>query len=98
MNTKKEIMFGFDIALSGADEIGTFWVVTKPVIYGDEKECHSVLNDICFESTILGMANQVRGGLDDRNGQIYGFYRDKNKAKKIAQKLLNNKDKIYYRK
>ena len=97
MNRKKEPLTGFNDFLKGTDEIGTFWVVTLPVIYGGETKSESVINDICFESTILGVANQVRGGLDDRNGQIYGFYRNENKAKKVAQGLLNKKDKIYYK-
>ena len=78
------------------DEVGKFWVVTRPIIYKGEDKHNSTLNDICFKSTILGLANQVRGGLSDR-GQIYGFYKEESKAKEIAKKLLtSDKDEDIY--
>jgi hypothetical protein len=92
--------------IDGADEIGEFWVVTKPKIYWKDRgdfskgrdKIESSLTDICFKSSILHMANQVRGGLDDVGGQIYGFYKSEAKAKQVANKLLNSKDEddFYY--
>ena len=63
------------------DEIGKFWVVTKPT-----KE--SILLDILFESDILGMGMQFKGGL--KKDEIIGFYKKGSSAKAVATKLLKN--------
>lgn len=61
------------------DQIGRFFVVTRPMEYSE-------LDDCWFETDVLGVANQVRGGLNEN--EIYGFYKTENAAKTIAQKLL----------
>jgi hypothetical protein len=89
------LMDGNEEYLDGKDEVGEFWVVTKPALYQNEQVTDSTIDDILFQSTILGMANQVRGGLDDR-GQIFGFYKNEPTARKIAEGLLNDK-KAWFR-
>jgi len=61
------------------DQVGVFWVVTKPT-----KD--STLGDILFESDIIYLANQIRGGLTER--EIFGFYIDGGEAEKVAKDLL----------
>lgn len=61
------------------DEVGKFWVVTKPT-----KE--SVLEDICFDSDILGMSRRIKCGLDV--SEIVGFYTVEQKAQEVAEELL----------
>lgn len=70
------------IAAKVVDEIGSFWVVTKP----SDK---SMVADILFESTLIQMANQYRGGL--RESDVIGFYKDAAKAKRKARALLDAK-------
>ena len=86
----KDVTTGFESYLGDKDETDPFYVVTKPCIYGKDTTTISTLGDICFKSTILGMCNQVRGGLNDK-GEIWGFYKDKNKAVKIAKEILKDK-------
>jgi hypothetical protein len=86
---EKETIKGFDNRIGDKDEVGAFWVVTKPSIYGKDTATASTLGDICFKSTILGMANQIRGGLKEE--EIWGFYTDKAVAIKIAKELLKDK-------
>jgi hypothetical protein len=64
------------------DEIGTFYCVTKPTPV-------SGLIDIMFETNIPGMMIQSKGGLEAR--QIYGLYKDENKATSVAKKLLEQR-------
>lgn len=63
----------------GVDEVGNFWVVTKPT--GD-----SQVIDILFEADIPRMALQFLGGLLPH--QISGIYKSRAKAKKHAEKLI----------
>ena len=79
---------GFDNRIGDKDEIGMFWVVTKPSLYKGDTVTSSTLIDVCFKSTILGMANQIRGGLKEE--QIWGFYKDKAIAVKIAKELIKD--------
>jgi len=64
------------------DEIGDFWVVTKPT-----KD--SLLQDICFKTNILGFVLQCKGGL--KSSEINGIYKSENSAKSAAEILLKNK-------
>jgi len=67
------------------DEIGSFWVVEKP-------STSSTLDDICFEcENIAYLINQVRGGLSEKD--IKGVFFKEAKAKKLAEKLLADRDK-----
>ena len=67
------------------DEIGSFWVVEKP-------STSATLNDICFEcENIAYLINQVRGGLNEKD--IKGVFFKEAKAKKLAEKLLADRDK-----
>lgn len=68
-------------ALGITDDIGTFWVITKP-------KGKSTLNDIFFEADIMYMMNQFRGGLKD--SEIVGFYSDETRGKVIAENLVAN--------
>jgi len=61
------------------DEIGKFWVVTKPTK-------NSELVDILFETDLFGFVLQMKGGL--KEDEVLGFYKNKEKAKKMAEKLL----------
>lgn len=70
-------MGGYDLE---TDEIGRFWVVTRP-------SRDSEVIDICFESDILYLANQIRGGLKEID--IIGFYRNEKKATDRAKKLID---------
>jgi len=67
------------IGESITDEIGKFWVLTKP-------SSGSTLDDILFEADIMYMKNQFEGGLE--GSQIVGFYKNETKAKKKAEKLI----------
>lgn len=64
------------------DEIGKFWVVTKPTK-------HSILIDIMFEADVPYMMNQCRGGLNESKISLLTY--DKNKATKVAEQLLENR-------
>ena len=67
------------------DEIGSFWVVEKP-------STSATLDDICFEcENIAYLINQVRCGLSEKD--IKGVFFKEAKAKKLAEKLLADRDK-----
>ena len=67
------------------DEIGSFWIVEKP-------STSATLDDICFEcENIAYLINQVRGGLSEKD--IKGVFFKEAKAKKLAEKLLADRDK-----
>ena len=67
------------------DEVGAFWIVEKPTT-------SSTLDDICFEcKDIAYFANQVKGGLDPAD--VKGVFTKEPKAKKLAEKLLAERDK-----
>lgn len=68
-----------------ADEVGAFWVVEKPTT-------SSTLDDICFEcENVMYFARQVVGGL--KSEDIKGIFTKEAKAKKLAEKLLAERDK-----
>lgn len=82
----KEAMSGKShFRFMGDDEIGDFWIVERP-------EKWSEIQDILYKLDIFDMVLQIRGGLDPET--IYGIYQDKNrnKARKIAEKLLQERD------
>ena len=58
------------------DEIGKFFVTEKP------KSKEDKIEDLVFESTVLYFANQVRGGLEEKN--VLGIYKQKSDARKAA--------------
>lgn len=62
------------------DEIGKFWVVTKP------QSKDATLEDILFESSVMYFANQIRGGLNEAD--VRGLFYSKPKATKLAKSLL----------
>lgn len=66
------------------NQVGDFWVVTKP----NEK---STIDDILFLSDPIHFANQIRGGLDET--KVYGFYTSYDFAHRHAHNLLNAKNK-----
>ena len=61
------------------DEVGSFWVVTRPSEI-------STMEDIVFESNVLHFANQVRGGLYEE--EVIGIYKEESKAVKTADQLI----------
>ena len=63
--------FGF----KGTDEIGKFWVVTKPT-------SDSTLGDFLFQADVFDLALQLRGGL--KGNEIVGIYKNDTKAHKVA--------------
>jgi hypothetical protein len=67
------------------DEVGAFWVVEKP-------STSATIDDICFEcKDVAYFANQVKGGLNVED--IKGVFTKEVKAKKLAEKLLAERDK-----
>ena len=64
----------------GADEIGQFWVVTKP-------NADSTLGDFLFQADIFDLALQLRGGL--KGSEIIGIYKNDIKAHKVARQAYN---------
>ena len=69
-----------EIETSMVDEIGKFFVVEKPKSKEDKVE------DIMFESTVTYFANQVRGGLNEKD--VLGIYKDKMSAKNRASEAI----------
>lgn len=67
------------------DEVGEFWVVEKP-------STSATLDDVCFKcENVMYFARQVIGGLKPED--IKGIFTNENKAKKLAEKLLKERDK-----
>jgi hypothetical protein len=67
------------------DEVGAFWIVEKP-------STSATIDDICFEcKDVAYFANQVKGGLNVED--IKGVFTKEVKAKKLAEKLLAERDK-----
>jgi hypothetical protein len=69
-----------EVETSMVDEIGKFFVVEKPKSKEDKVE------DIMFESTVTYFANQVRGGLNEKD--VLGIYKDKMSAKNRASEAI----------
>ena len=65
-----------------ADQVGRFWVVTLPTDLSE-------LNDILFETDLLGIMRQTLGGLKEED--IAGIYCDHDTALACACKLLVNR-------
>ena len=65
------------------DEIGKFFVVEKPDPKNSED---NTVEKLVFESNVLHFANQVRGGLDEKN--VLGIYKDKMSAKNRASEAI----------
>ena len=61
------------------DEVGKFFVVTAPT-------SRSMRTDIVFETDIMGMFRQIKGGLNEKD--IIGFYKNEAKANKVAKGLI----------
>ena len=57
----------------------SFYVVTFPTP-------NSVLEDICFKTTLKGLQLQFKGGLD--HADVYGIYFTQKKAEIVANGLL----------
>lgn len=64
------------------DKVGTFWVVTRPLSNSP------TIDDIMFESDIIYLSNQIKGGL--KEDEIVGFFKDKGEAQKIADNIMKN--------
>ena len=62
------------------DEIGKFFVVEKP------KTKDNNVDDIVFESTVTYFANQVRGGLNEKD--VLGIYKQKSDARRAATEAI----------
>lgn len=62
------------------DEIGKFFVTEKPKTKEDKVE------DLVFESTVLYFANQVRGGLNEKD--VLGIYKQKSDARRAATEAI----------
>ena len=65
------------------DEIGKFFVVEKPDPKNSED---NTVEKLVFESNVLHFANQVRGGLDEKN--VLGIYKDKMSVKNRASEAI----------
>jgi hypothetical protein len=67
------------------DEVGAFWIVEKP-------STSATIDDIYFEcKDVAYFANQVKGGLNIED--VKGVFTKEAKAKKLAEKLLAERDK-----
>lgn len=62
------------------DEIGKFFVVTKP------RSKNTTIEDIVFESDIFYFANQIRGGLKFED--VIGLYKQKSDARREGMDAL----------
>jgi hypothetical protein len=61
----------------------TFWIVTNPGPF-------STLPDVCFECTLAGMFNQIRGGLrESENPTLYTRLED---AQLDAENRINERN------
>ena len=69
-----------EVETNMVDEIGKFFVVEKPKSKEDTTE------DIVFESTMTYFANQIRGGLNEKD--IIGFYIKRGDANKAAKEAI----------
>ena len=69
----------------GPDEVGRFWVVTYP-------RRSSELGDVCFETDVWGLVNQIRGGLAPE--MVVGIYRARETAEAAAEALLEAIKKV----
>lgn len=59
--------------------ITRFWIVTKPNVL-------STIDDICFETDMIGLEKQFKGGLKAED--IFGTYTEESQAKKDSRTLL----------
>jgi len=64
------------------DEVGKFWVVTKPTEFSE-------IGDIFYESNIADIALQFKGGLN--LSDIMLITKSKSKAEKLAKELLDKR-------
>jgi hypothetical protein len=62
------------------DEVGKFFVVTKP------RSKNATMEDIVFESDIFYFANQIRGGLKFED--VIGLYKQKSDARREGMEAL----------
>lgn len=69
-----------EVETNMVDEIGKFFVVEKPRSKEDTTE------DLVFESTMTYFANQIRGGLNEKD--IIGFYIKRGDANKAAKEAI----------
>ena len=69
-----------EVKIDMVDEIGKFFVVEKPKSKGDTTE------DLVFKSTLAYFANQIRGGLNEKD--IIGFYIKRGDANKAAKEAI----------
>jgi hypothetical protein len=77
-NTLQEVGYTTK-AFNVLDEVGKFFVVTKP-----SKD--STKEDIMFESDVFHFANQIRGGLKFED--VLGIYKQKSDANRRATEVL----------
>jgi hypothetical protein len=66
------------------DDIGNFWVVTYPTDISE-------LIDICFESNVVNMMYQTKGGLNPE--EVVGVFKREREAKDFASELLRDHNK-----
>ena len=69
-----------EVKIDMVDEIGKFFVVEKPKSKQDTTE------DLVFESTMTYFANQIRGGLNEKD--IIGFYIKRGDANRAAKEAV----------
>lgn len=69
-----------EVKIDMVDEIGKFFVVEKP------KSKQDTTDDLVFESTMTYFANQIRGGLNEKD--IIGFYIKRGDANKAAKEAI----------
>lgn len=62
-------------------KITHFWIVTKP-------NSLSTIDDICFETDMIGLEKQFKGGL--KSEDIVGMYTKEKEAKENAVFLLSH--------
>jgi hypothetical protein len=79
MEVKEAITKNYDVV----DEVGKFFVVTKP-------DTKSTKEDILFDADAFKFADKIKGGLKFEN--VLGMYKNKSDASRTATEALKARD------
>jgi predicted ATP-dependent endonuclease of OLD family len=79
MEVKEAITKDYDVV----DEVGKFFVVTKP-------DTKSTKEDILFDADAFKFAEKIKGGLKFEN--VLGMFKNKSDANRVATEALKSRD------
>lgn len=79
MEVKEAITKDYDVV----DEVGKFFVVTKP-------DTKSTKEDILFDADVFKFADKIKGGLKFEN--VLGMFKNKSDASRTATEALKERD------